>query len=39
MANADRLSRLPLPEAPLEASMPKELVLLLDTIRTSEAMD
>ena len=35
MANADGLSRLPLPEAPKEASMPEELVLLLDTVRTT----
>ena len=35
MANANGLSRLPLPEAPKEASMPQELVLLLDTVRAT----
>ena len=35
LANADGLSRLPLPENPKESPIPEELVLLLDTVRTT----
>ena len=34
-ANADSLSRLPLPQAPLQTPLPADIVLLMDTLQTS----
>ena len=35
MANADSLSRLPLPEAPVSVPLPGETILLMETLHTS----